>query len=150
MLPAMRKILMVCGLSGCAGGDKDEGEEVPIEEYACLHIAEGEIVDMALSKEEARTLEVGRTPYRVNMYSEEVGYVAFDSPAQQLVLLMDFAGAVPAVWTGEERTELEPGSPNPNCEVDLLEVLYFDVPGGQHLLELGPVYVGSVWMMLGT
>jgi hypothetical protein len=150
MVRAMRKILILGGLSGCAGGEKDGDEGVPIEEYACLHIAEGEIVDVALAREEARTIEVGREPYRVNLYPEEAGYVAFESPAQELVLLLDFAGAVPAVWTGEERTELEPGAPNPNCEVDLLEVIYLSVPEGQHWLELGPTYQANIWVMLGT
>jgi hypothetical protein len=149
----MRKILQILLLGvlpGCEGGGKEDGGEVPIEEYACLHIAEGEILDVALTRDEARSIEVGRTPYRVNLYPEEAGYVAFESEGEDLVLLMDFAGAAPAVWTGEERDALEPGSPNPDCEADLLEVIYLSVPGGQHWLELGPTYQASIWLMLGT
>ena len=150
MVRAMRRIpvLFVPCTLACADGGKEEQDQQSVEQYACLHIAEGELRDVSLYPEQAGSIEVGRTPYRVNVYPQQAGYLAFDEAARDLVLLLDFAGAVPAVWTGEERTELTPGEPNPHCDEDLVEVLYFSVPEGPHLLEVGPIFEANVWMML--
>src|SRR5688572_24003924 len=115
MVRAMRRMLAVAVLVGCKGGDDGEEAVEPVEEYACVHIAEGQLTDFAEVREEARTITVGREPWRINILQDTVGYVAFDSPAADLVLQLDYAGAVPAVWNGEERVALEPGEPNPNC-----------------------------------
>lgn len=144
----MRYTLLCLPAFACNSSSEEEAAP-PIEEYACLHIAEGDIIDVSLDRTSAKTIEVGREPYRVNLYPNEAGFVAFDRAARDLVLLLDFAGAVPAVWTGEERQEIPPGSPNPSCDADLVEVLYFSVPEGDHALEVGPAFQGAVWMMLG-
>ena len=137
-------------LVGCGGGgSKDEAEVEPVESYACVHIAEGGLVDFSPVREEAESITVGRDPWRVNVIQDEVGYVAFEtSGPADLVLQLDFARAVPAVWSGEDRTALDPGDPNPNCDTDLPEVLYFSVPAGAHQLEIGPIFQGNVWLML--
>ncbi|MEQ1564002.1 MAG: hypothetical protein ABMA64_00065 [Myxococcota bacterium] len=140
----------VSGLAALVACGRSEGDDAPpVEAYACLHIAEGTILDVADSREEADTIAVGRDPYRVNVMPGVAGYVRFETDApSDLVLLLDFAGAVPAVWSGEDRVEITPGEPNPNCDVDLLEVDYLSVPAGEHWLEIGPVYQGNVWLML--
>lgn len=137
-------------LVGCSGGDDDDGAEAePVESYACVHIAEGGLVDFAPVREDAESITVGRDPWRVNVIQDQVGYVAFETSApSELVLQLDFARAVPAVWTGEDRTALDPGDPNPNCDTDLPEVLYFSVPAGEHWIEIGPIFQGNVWLML--
>lgn len=136
--------------AGCNGGGDDDGAGAePVETYACLHIAEGSLLDFSQDRAAAESITVGREPWRVNVIQNEVGYVAFEtSGAADLVLLLDFVRAVPAVWNDDERIELDPGEPNPNCDEDLPEVLYFSVPGGSHWLEIGPIYQGNVWMML--
>lgn len=145
----MRTILTLSfALPACSDGGGD-AEETSIEAYACLHIAEGDILDVSLERSEAEEIEVGRNPYRVNLYPGSAGYISFDSAARDLALMLDFAGAIPAVWTGEQRTEIPPGQPNPNCDVDLVEVLYFSVPEGEHALEVGPAFQGAIWLMLG-
>lgn len=135
-------------LVGCDGKAEEEVLE-PVEPYACVHIADGELVDFAEVREEANTITVGREPWRVIIVQATVGYVAFETSGDtDLVLLLDYPGAVPAVWNGEERIALESGSPNPSCDEDLPEVLYFSVPGGSHALEIGPIYQAAVWLML--
>lgn len=140
---------MVLGVlaGGCGGGAGAAGE--PVEHYACVHIAEGEILDVATTREDADTIELGRAPYRVNLYPGVAGYLRFQtSGPTDLVLLLDYPGAAPAVWNGDEREPIEPGDPNPNCDTDIVEVDYLSVPGGEHWLELGPVFQGNVWLML--
>jgi hypothetical protein len=140
--------LVAFGAVACSGDEETPGQD-PVEVYACVHIAEGEITDVAPTREEARTIAVGRDPYRVNLYPGEAGYLGFETagPAE-LVLQLDFAGAAAAVWSGEDRQPIEPGDPNPNCDGDIPEVDYLSVPAGQHWLELGPAYQGNVWLLL--
>ncbi|MEZ4237621.1 MAG: hypothetical protein R3F59_16035 [Myxococcota bacterium] len=136
-------------LTACDGGKGDETAEPSLEEYACLHIAEGSVVDVALDRADAHTIDVGRAPYRVNLYPGEAGYLQFETAgAADLTLLLDFAGAVPAVWTGEDRTELTPDGADDVCPDDIAEVLPVSVGGGTHWLEVGPAFQGNVWMML--
>lgn len=148
--PAPVRALLAATIAGCSGGEGDAPVEEPIESYACVHVAEGDLVDVALVREEAESITVGREPYRVILVPGETGYVAFDTAAAaDLVLLLDYAGPVHAVWNGEDRVELTPGDPNPNCDADLVEVDYLSVPAGAHWLEIGPAYQATVWMMLG-
>lgn len=137
------------GLVACGKDGGTTGDETPIEEFACTQIASGEIVDVAATREEAREIEVGRTPWRVNLLPGQAGYVSFAAPGGELTLVLDFAGAVPAWWDGEERMALDPGEPNPSCDTDLPEVLHFTASGGPAWLEVGPANQGAVWMMLG-
>lgn len=148
-----RATLLATGIgltAGCAGGDDDEQLEEPIESYACVHIAEGDLVDVGLTREEAEPITVGRLPWRVILVPGETGYVSFSTAGPtDLVLLLDYAGPVHAVWNGEERVDIDPGGPNTNCDEDIVEVDYFSVPAGDHWLEVGPAYQATVWMMLG-
>lgn len=134
--------------SACDGGGDDEAT-VPIEEYACLHVAEGDVVDVAASRADANEITPGRDPYRVNLLPGAAGYLKFEADGP-LVLLVDFAGAVPAVWTGEDRVPLDPGDADPYCDADIPEVQTIDVGAGEHVLEVGPIYQANVWMMLGN
>lgn len=145
-------VAVAVGAVACNGdGDTDPtGTEEPFAEWACTQIATGEIVDVAASREEARTIEVGRQPYRVNLLPGTAGYLAFSTAsAADLTLVLDFAGAVPAWWDGDERVPLDAGEPNPGCDTDLPEVLTIPAPGGPAWLEVGPVYQGAVWLALG-
>jgi hypothetical protein len=142
--------LPVLAAGGCSGeGDAEAEQEPPVEEYACLHIAEGQIVDVSLERADARTITVGREPYRVNLYPGEAGFLRFEAgAAAELVLVLDHPGSVPAVWTDDDRIELDPGAPNDSCEEDLPEVIAFQVGAGEHWLEVGPAFQGNIWMML--
>ena len=133
-------------LAACAGDDQGDLPP-PIEEYACVHIVEGDILDVSASREDAPEIAVGREPYRVNLLQDVPGYVRFTSDGSPLVLLTDFVGATPAVWTGETREELAVGVANPSCDEDLPSVQDVDVAAGEHLLELGPVFQANVWLM---
>lgn len=125
-----RTIGSLAALTACGGAE--EPTEEPVESYACVHVNEGDVLDVALDRAEAREITVGRDPYRINLFPGEAGYVAFSTPGPaSLVALVDFVGAVPAVWNGDDRVPLDPGAPNPNCDEDLPEVLYFDVPSGE-------------------
>jgi len=144
-----RRIALLAFLAGCSGGD-DDGDTTPIEEYACVHIVEGDIVDAAASREAAPEITPGRSPYRVNLAQDTIGFLKFRSDGGPLVLLTDFAGATPAVWTGETREELPAGAPDSYCDEDLPSVQDVDVGSGEHFLELGPIFQGNVWLMLGS
>jgi hypothetical protein len=136
----------------CSGDDGTDptGTDEPFADWACTQIATGEIVDVAASREEAGTIEVGRHAYRVNLLPGTAGFVGFSTAgAADLTLALDFAGAVPAWWNGDERVPLEPGEPNPGCDTDLPEVLTIPATGGAAWLEVGPVYQGAVWLALG-
>ncbi|MEQ1507939.1 MAG: hypothetical protein ABMB14_37270 [Myxococcota bacterium] len=133
---------------GCAG-DAEEAEPEPVETYACVHVADGDLVDVSHDRAASESIAVGREPYRMILVPDEAGYVAFSTagPAD-LVLQLDFAAAVKAVWNGDERVALEPGEPNPNCDSDIVEVDYLSVPAGDHALEVGPAFQATVWAML--
>jgi hypothetical protein len=135
-------------VSACGTGQDGEAVE-PIEDYACVHIVQGDIVDAATDRADATTIEVGRDPYRVNLPPGEAGFVRFESGATDLVLLLDFAGAAKAVWSGEDRQEITPGGPDDTCPTDIVEADYLSVPDGEHWLELGPAYQANVWLVLG-
>lgn len=137
-------------LVACSGDDNsDDTAAEPVESYACVHIAEGGLVDFAPDRAEAGSITVGREPWRVNVIRDTVGFVAFGTDAPvDLVLQLDFARAVTAVWSDDARTALDPGDPNPNCDTDIPEVLYLSVPAGEHQLEVGPIFQGNVWLML--
>ena len=138
-------VLVACGANG-----KDDEEVEPIEVYGCVHIAEGDILDVAATREDARAITVGRSPYRVNLLPSVAGYVSFEPDgADDLTLLVDFAGAAMAVWQGEDRIELTNGAANPNCDEDIPETHTVPVGSGTHWLELGPAFQANVWLMLG-
>ena len=142
-------ILLLAFAVGCSG-DEEDGDTTPIEEYACVHIVEGDIVDVAASRDLASEITPGRAPYRVNLLQDQVGFLRFQADGGPLVLLTDFAGATPAVWTGETREELPAGNANPNCDEDIPSVQDLDLAAGEHFLELGPVFQANVWLMLGS
>lgn len=149
--PHTAALLLAClCAAGCAGDGGGESEaEDSLETYACLHVAEGSILDVGQTREDAPTITIGRDPYRVNLYSGEAGYLRFETQGpEELVLQTDFAGTGSAVWNGEERVEIAAWGPNPTCEEDLPETFSLSVPGGEHWLEIGPVFQGNVWLML--
>ena len=134
-------------LVACSGPEEEPTE--PTAEYACLHVAEGTIVDVAPDRASASTIDVGREPYRVNLVSGVAGYLAFDLTAStDLVLLADWPDAVAAVWTGEDRQAIEGAQPNPFCDEDLPMHYEISLAAGTHHLEIGPIYQGNVWMMV--
>jgi hypothetical protein len=137
-------------LGACAGGGEEPPPLDPIESWACLHVAEGELVDVIPDREAAETVAVGQFSYRAILVPEEIGFIRFDTtgPAE-LALLLDFPGAVHAIWNGDESVDVEPGGPNPSCDEDIVEVNYLSVPGGAHWLELGDVNNATVWFVLG-
>jgi hypothetical protein len=139
------------GLAACNGGDDDtQGTDEPIESYACTQIAVGDILDVSAVREEARSLTVGRTPYRVNLLTGVPGFVAFETDgATDLTLLLSDADVAAAWWDGGDRVAFEPGEPNPGCDADIAEVQQITTSGGPAWLELGPALQGSVWLMLG-
>ncbi len=151
----MRKVV-VCGglLLGCGGeGDgKDDPtvDEEPLTTWACVHIAEGTVIDGGATREEAPTLALGRSPWRVNLLTGVPNYVRFqvETPGDY-TLLTDEADAVPAVWAGEARLELPGGEPNPECPADLPEVQTLSLEAGEHWLEIGPLFQGNLWLVLG-
>lgn len=145
-----RTLAIVAFLAGCSDGGGDGGDAPPIEEYACVHVVEGDLVDVAATREEASEITPGREPYRVNLLPGVAGFLRFQANGEGLVLLTDFAGAASAVWTGEERTPLEPGAPDPHCDEDIPSVQDVPVGAGEHFLELGPIYQANVWLMLGS
>ena len=55
---------------------------------------------------------------------------------------------MPAWWDGETRSELSCG-PNPTCPDDLPYVATFTA-NGSGWLEIGPIFQGNVWLMLGS
>src|SRR5687767_2824100 len=98
MVRRMYRIPWIAALlvAGCNGSDdgEDDGAQ-PIEDYACFQLAAGELVDFSEVREEARTITVGREPWRVNVIENTVGYLAFEtSGATDLVLLVDFVRSV--------------------------------------------------------
>jgi hypothetical protein len=137
--------------AGCDGGDGDgTGTDEPLELYACTQIATGEVVDVAATREEARSIEVGRTPWRVNLLPGVAGFVGFETEgAAELTLVLNYPGVAAAWWDGDTREAFAPGEPNPNCDEDLPELQTFTTSGGPAWLELGPANQGSVWLMLG-
>lgn len=137
------------GLAACGKDGDGTGDETPIEEYACTQIAVGDIVDVAATREEAREIDVGRSPWRVNLLPGQAGYVRFSPPGGELTLIADFAGGIPAWWDGEERVAFDPGEPDASCDTDLPEVQRFTPSGGSAWLEVGPAYQGAIWLMLG-
>ena len=141
-------LITACAVA-CAGGGDGSEETDPLETYACLNVADGDLIDVALTREEAPTITIGRDPYIVNLYPEQAGFLKFDvAAATTLVLQTDFVGAVPGLWVGDERQEVVPFGPNPTCEEDLPEATSLDVGPGPHWLEVGPVFQASVWLML--
>jgi hypothetical protein len=145
----MRPLPLLLLAAACAG-DEATGDPTPIEEHACVHIVEGDILDVSPTRDDAPEITVGREPYRVNLLQGAPGFLRFTSDGAPLVLITDFAGAAPAVWTGETREELPAGSPDPFCDEDLPSVQDVDLPAGDHVLELGPVFQANVWLMLGS
>lgn len=135
-------------LVACAGDEETEAIE-PIAEWACVHVAEGTILDAGASREEAPEIAIARAPYRVNLRPGAAGFLGFEvDAAADVALLVDFAGAVPALWRGETREALAPGAADPSCPDDLPESWVLSVDAGPHWLEVGPAFQGNVWLLL--
>lgn len=144
-------VLAAAGLAACGGDDTGPGgEDEPLEQYACTQLAVGDILDVSASREDARELKVGRTPYRINLLPGVAGFVAFTGPAgADLTLVANYPEVVVAWWDGDERFEFGAATPDPNCDTDLPVMEQFTTSGGPAWLELGPANQGSVWVMLG-
>ncbi|MCA9492500.1 MAG: hypothetical protein KC621_21350 [Myxococcales bacterium] len=139
-------------LVGCGGDGGDGGTTPlePIEDWACLHVAEGTIADASTDRADAGSIAPGRAPYRVNIVQAEPNYVAFDvSSAGTWTLLAEATGALPAVWEGDDRIELDAAVPDPSCEGDIPEMRTVELAPGPHHLEIGPIFQGNVWIVLG-
>jgi hypothetical protein len=140
-------------LAACAGDDGTTDADAPQDpaEYGCFHIAEGEILDASLARDEtAREVIVGLDPYRVNLQPDpDAGYLRLElAQPTDLLLLMSKADTVHAVWSGETRTEVGPGEPDPFCEQDIEEMLEVSLDAGTHHIELGPSLWASVWLLV--
>ncbi|MCB9685610.1 MAG: hypothetical protein H6738_10650 [Alphaproteobacteria bacterium] len=136
----------------CGGGGDDGGTTAlePIETWACVHVAEGAIVDASTTRADAGSISPGRSPYRVNIVQAETNYVAFDvTSGGTWTLLADAADALPAVWEGDDRIELDASVPDPECDEDIPEMRTVQLQPGPHHLEIGPVFQGNVWIVVG-
>lgn len=141
--------VVVLGCAGEGGGDGTDAED-PLTTWACVHVAEGTLLDGGATREEAPTMTPGRTPYRVNLLPAVPNFVRFEvDEGGEWTLLADEAGAVPAVWAGEARAELPAGQPDPECDEDIPSVQTLALEAGEHWLEIGPLYQGNVWLVLG-
>ena len=150
-IPILCAIALVTSACSAGGGDDGEGSEQQTAEYACLHVAEGTIVDVSGERESARTITLGREPYRVNLLPDVPGFLRIDAgTATDVVVLVDQVGMFAALWRGDDREALEPGEPNPFCEQDITEMHEVSLASGTNWLELGPVYQANVWMMIAT
>lgn len=150
MASTTRIVLLAAAAAACGGDGPTTPTLEPLEAWACTHVAEGDVVDASLDRGAAPSVPTGRSPLRVNIVSGETNFLAFDvDTAQAWVLLADQAGALPAVWEGDARVELDPAVTDPSCDEDLPEMRRVELGAGPHHVEVGPVFQGNVWMVLG-
>lgn len=136
-------------LTTAACTEEPEPEAPSTAEYGCLHIAEGALADVSPERQAATTLTLGREPYRINMLPDVPGFVGLELAQETpVVVLVDFAGTLSAVWRGDDREEVSGGEPNPYCEDDIPEHHELTLAAGTNHLELGPVFQGNVWLMI--
>ncbi len=142
--------LALLSTASCSGAEEGE-PEVSTAEYGCLHVAEGTILDVSPERTTARTIELGREPYRINLLPDEPGFVRVDTQrATDVVVLLDHVGAMPALWRGDDREELTGGDPNPFCDEDVPELHEVQLGSGANWLELGPTFQANVWVLIAT